>query len=193
MKDLGVAKLFVGIGVVRDRIQRTIALHQNRYLTNILKLLNMHEANGLFVPLDPTSRLCSRGGDATKTDADDSAADIQEDQKRVGKLVYAMLGTRPDLAYAVSTLGLFNADPSYTHAGAVKRTLRYLRRTQQHVLFYGGLDGGGLDRGLIGYCDSDWASGPDTRRSTTGYVFNLAGAKISWKSRRQPTVARSST
>ena len=99
-----------------------------------------------------------------------------------------MLETRPDLAYAVSTLGRFNADPSCTHAGAVKRTLRYLRRTQQHGLIYGG-----FDRGLIGYCDSDWASNPDTRRSTTGYVFILAGAAISWKSRQQPIVARLST
>ena len=103
--------------------------------------------------------------------------------------MYAMLGTCPDLAYAVSTLGQFNANPSSTHAGAAKRTLRYLCHTQQHDLFYGGE----LGRGLTGYCDLDWASDPDTRHSTTGYVFILAGAAISWKSRRQPTVARSST
>ena len=58
-------------------------------------------------------------------------------------------------------LGRFNADPSCAHGGDVKRTLRYLRYTQHH----GELD---RNRGLIGYCDSDWAGDPHTRRSATG-------------------------
>lgn len=67
MKDLGAARIFVGIEIIRNRIQRTIALQQNRYITNILKLFRMHEANGISTPLEPKSRLCSSSGNFTKS------------------------------------------------------------------------------------------------------------------------------
>ena len=115
------------------------------------------------------------------------------DQRPVGKLMYAMLGTRPDLAYAVSTLGRFSSDPSAKHAGALQRVLRYLRHTQYHGLVFQDIRGSNKEVEILGYSDSDWAGNIDTRRSTTGYVFVLGGVAISWKSRRQATVARAST
>ena len=112
----------------------------------------------------------------------------------VGKLMYAMLGTRPDLAYTVSALGRFSSDLSTKHAGALKRVLRYLRHTQYHGLVFQGMRSSNKEKVEIsGYSDSDWAGDIDTRWSTTGYTFVLGGAAISWKSRRQATVARSST
>ena len=104
--------------------------------------------------------------------------------------MYTMIGTRPDLAYTVSTLRRFNANLSLEHAGVMKRTLRYLHHTQGHSLVYSGTYS---SCELLGYSDSDWAGDPDTRRLTTGYVFIVAGAAISWKLCRQPSVAHSST
>lgn len=180
MKDLGAARIFIGIEIVRNRENRQIRLHQQRYIESILKHFNMHESNGLATPLDPNVKLRSDHG---------SPCDNHRYQSQVGKLMYAMLGTRPDLAYAVSTLGRFNSAPTTVHASAVKRTLRYLSSTRFHGLLFDG----GKAGDLTGYSDSDWAGDLDTRRSTSGYVFLLAGAAISWKSRRQPTVALSST
>ena len=69
------------------------------------------------------------------------------------------------------------------------RTLRYIRGTSDHGIFYR------HSRGctLFGWCDSDWAGNPDTWRSTIGVVFTLGSGPISWSSKRQPTVALSST
>jgi hypothetical protein len=100
--------------------------------------------------------------------------------------MYAMLGTRPDLAFAVSVISRFSSNPTNAHWSAVKRVFRYIAST---------LDMGLVFRGelqpLEGYTDSDWAGDQDTRRSTSGYVFNLGSAAVSWSSKRQPTVALS--
>ena len=71
-----------------------------------------------------------------------------------------------------------------------KRLLRYLTGTRDATLRFS--RGNATDLVLTGYCDADWAGDPDTRRSTTGYVFMLCGASISWASKLQPTVALSS-
>ena len=99
------------------------------------------------------------------------------------------------LAYAVSTLGRFSSDPSTKHAGTLKRVLRYLRHTQYHGLVFQGMRTRSSNKEveILGFSDSDWARDINTRQSTTGYVFVLGGAAISWKSRHQATVARSST
>ena len=113
MKDLGPVRLFVGIEVVRDRNKRKIMLHQYWYIKSVLELCNMHDTNGLSMPLDPEIKLSMRQNDEKGTD-------VREYQCHVGKLMYAMLGTQPDLTYAVSTLGRFSSDPSTKHAGHLK-------------------------------------------------------------------------
>ena len=107
--------------------------------------------------------------------------------------MYAMLGTRPDIAFAVTFLSQFNNNPGPQHWMAVKRVLRYLNGTMDYKLVYGGNDGKNISTPtLVGYCDADWASNVDDRRSITGYVFLLAGGAISWQTKKQPTVALSS-
>jgi len=77
------------------------------------------------------------------------------------------------------------------HMTAAKRVLRFLQATRDHgIKFHGGTD---TKPELVGYCDADWGSDKDTRRSTTGYLFMLSGGSISWSSKLQPTVALSST
>jgi hypothetical protein len=101
--------------------------------------------------------------------------------------MYAMLGTRPDLAFAVSVVSRFASNPTDRHWTAVKRILKYLAGTiSMGLVFRGSLTS------LNGYTDSDWAGDHDTRRSTSGYVFNVGSAAISWSAKRQPTVSLSS-
>ena len=91
------------------------------------------------------------------------------------------------------------AVPTEAHWHAAKGVLRYLKGTASLGVTFGGSDSrsnsqtGGRSRAVLGYCDADYAGDVDTRRSTTGYVFLYNDGAISWSSRRQPTVAASTT
>lgn len=103
--------------------------------------------------------------------------------------MHACQATRPDIAHAVSAVSRFNNYPGQTHWGAVKRILRYLKVTINYKLTFETSD----DFRIQGYCDADWANDEDDRRSTTGYIFTCLGGAISWNTRKQPTVALSTT
>lgn len=107
----------------------------------------------------------------------------------VGSLLFAALVSRPDISFAVNMVSRFNTNPGKPHWMAVKRILRYLRGTMDVKLTYGRDD----TEGLHGFCDADWASDTTDRRSVTGYVFVLQGGAITWSSKKQPTVALSTT
>ncbi len=106
----------------------------------------------------------------------------------IGSLMYAMLCTRPDIAYGVSVTSRFQSDPGLEHWIAVKNILKYLRRTKDMILVYGG---GELR--LDGFTDADFQSDVDDRKSISGYLFTCNGGAISWKSSKQPTTADSTT
>jgi hypothetical protein len=111
-------------------------------------------------------------------------------RQAIGSIMYAMVGTRPDLSVAVGKLSQFMQNPGLEHWNAVKKVLRYLQHSKNAVLQYKSCQGGGT---LFGYCDSDWGGDVDSRKSTSGYAFMLAGGCISWCSKKQATVALSST
>ena len=100
-----------------------------------------------------------------------------------------MMGTRPDLAYTVSTLGKFNCNQTTEHYIAAKRVLRYIQSTAKLPLTFVL----GTESQLEGFSDSDWAGDKDDRKSTSGYLFKLWGGTICWKSRTQSLIALSST
>lgn len=108
----------------------------------------------------------------------------------VGCLLFIAGGTRPDIAFAVNDVSRFNTNFGRPHWVAVKRILRYLKGTLDYKLRF---KKSNVDDELFGYCDADWASDVDKRRSCTGYVFQLRNGAISWNSKRQDTVALSST
>jgi hypothetical protein len=183
MKDLGEVERFLGMEVRRDRQRKLISLGQVSYINEILARFGMNDSHAVSTPVALGTKLEPTGGD-------DEQFDSHTYSSAIGSLMYAMLGTRPDIAYAVSMLSQFSANPSEKHWGAVKRVFRYLRGTSTYTLVY---DGKKSVNGIHGYCDSDYAGDIQTRRSTSGYVFLSAGAAISWSSKKQRSVALSTT
>ena len=106
----------------------------------------------------------------------------------VGKLIF-LTNTRPDLAFSVGLVSRYMTAPQQAHLDAIHHMLRYVKKTSSYGLFYARH----ITTPITGYTDADWAACGETRRSTGGYCFTLAGAAITWQSKRQPTVAKSST
>ncbi|XP_062075084.1 secreted RxLR effector protein 161-like [Humulus lupulus] len=101
--------------------------------------------------------------------------------------MYAQVCTRPNIAYVVGMLGRYLSNPGMDHWIAAKRVMRYLQRTKGYMLTYKKLDR--LE--VVGYSDSDFVGCQDSRKSTSGYIYMLAGGVISWKSANQTLVASS--
>ncbi|KAK1664333.1 hypothetical protein QYE76_052492, partial [Lolium multiflorum] len=187
MKDLGEAAYILGIKIYRDRSRRLIGLSQSTYLDKILKKFRMDESKKGFLPMLPGKVLSKTQGPAT--------ADERERMSKipyasaVGSIMYAMLCTRPDIAHVVSLTSRYQSDPGMEHWTAVKNILKYLKRTKDMFLCYGG------DQELVvtSYTDASWNTDPDDSKSQSGYVFILNGAAVSWSSSKQCTVAKSST
>ncbi|KAK4695438.1 hypothetical protein P7C70_g8550, partial [Phenoliferia sp. Uapishka_3] len=109
----------------------------------------------------------------------------------IGSLMYAMLGTRPDICHAVGYLSRFSDNPKTEHWNAIIHVLRYLAGTLDYGIYY--QSGDHATRGFSAYSDTDWANCINTSRSTQGYVFLLSGGAISWSSKLQTRVSKSST
>ena len=122
----------------------------------------------------------------------DEAVNRVEYQSKVGNIMYAMLGTCPDLAYAVYALSNFNSCPITTHPSAMGRVLRYIQTTKNMgILYKGDPNSTPTIPEPACYTDSDWGGDRDKRRATSGFVLTLCGGAVSWKTRKQDIVALS--
>ncbi|KAI3791603.1 hypothetical protein L2E82_05458 [Cichorium intybus] len=186
MKDLGATKKILGMEIVRDRKSRILHLSQKGYIEKVLRRFNMHKAKPVNTPFAAHFKLSSALSPTTETYMEYMARVPYS--SAVGSLMYAMICTRPDLAYAVSMVSRYMANPGREHWKAVQWILRYLRGTSSMCLRYGQ-----SNTGVVGYVDSDFGKDLDKRRSITGYAFTLNGCAISWKAQLQSTVALSST
>lgn len=182
MKDLGTASYCLGIKIERDRKNGSISLNQTQYLENTLNRYNMQECHAVTIPLDPNQKLSKGNCKEPKM------ANVPY-QAAVGSLLYAAQATRPDITYAVNFICQFCNDPQKPHWAAVKRIMRYLRGSTACTLSYSRQNGSDI----VGYCDSNYGGDVGDRRSTTGYTFLIGGGAVSWCSKRQPTVATSTT
>lgn len=183
-KELKPLDLFLGINVVYDRLAGRLTLTQENYIASMLKTYGLENSNAQYVPALPE-----------KLSKDDTPLldDVRHKQyeSMVGSILYAATCTRPDVAFAVSRCGSFTSSPAEPHFIAAKRILRFLKGTSHDGIGYTSDSTHGLE--LIGFADSDWAGDGDTCRSRGGYIFLLAGGAISWYSKLQTTVARSSS
>lgn len=194
MTDLGEAQYILGLELTRNRTARTLSLSQFEYVRRVVERYGMENCKHQPTPMATKTKLLSSDS-STSTINSSTTLNGYTYASVVGALMYAAMGTRPDLAFAISTLSKYNNNPTPPHWSALKRVLRYLAGTKQHTLTYG-LTAASGSQGLtgtqvFGYCDSDWGSSLEDRRSVTGWVFMLAGGAISWQSQRQKSVALS--
>ena len=187
MTDLGDLKYFLGMEVQQDHTSGTTSICQSKFAKDILEKFGMENSNPVKTPQEPGLKLkrsmCVNGCKHNETMANVPF------RNAVGCLMYLMVGTRPDLAAAVGVLSQFSADPCPTHWQALKRVFRYIQGTRSYGIEYQATSN---DK-LHGYSDADWAGDIEDRRSTSGYAFELNNGCVSWRSKKQSTVALSST
>ena len=179
MKDIGRLHYCLGITVVHDDDRNCLWIHQRQYIQNIIDKYGLSEGKTVCTPMDANVKLW-------KDDGVSKPVDTVLYQSIIGSLLYAAIATRPDISQAVGALSKFNSCPTEAHLTAAKRILRYLKGTEDVGLKYQK-----SGKPLFGYSDADWAGNLDDRRSTSGNVFLMANAGISWLSKKQSTVALS--
>jgi len=184
LRDLGPVQQFLGMSITRDRKQRKLTVSSTAHIDAMLQRYNMADARPAPTPLEHMACLRAR------TDGEERLHLSVPYRGAVGSLLYVAMWTRPDIAFAVSQVARFQADPSVYHWECVKRIFRYLKGTRLLGLTF---SGGPAKLTLKGYVDASWGEDLDTRCSQSAYVFMLGNAAISWKSKLQRLVALSST
>jgi len=186
MKDLGPAKLILGVRIHRYRKDKKLFISQEQYIEKVLERFNMNKAKVASSPLATYFKLSTKQGPSTDEE--------NEDMERIsyasamGSLMYAMVCMRPDIGHAVGVVSRFLSNSGRKHWNAVKWIMRYLRGTSKLSLSFG--SGKPM---LVGYTDSDMAGDVDTRKSTSGYLIIFSGGVVSWQSRLQKCIALSTT
>jgi hypothetical protein len=179
--NLGEPTRIVGIEITRT--ENSITISQKQYIDTILKREGLQQANPVSMPMDPNIKL-QPNSDGNEGNRSNSYAKV------LGELQFLANATRPDIAFAVNRLAAYTANPSLQHVGALKRILKYLAGTRNHGITYSKIQSSG--NLFHGYADAAYANVDDCK-STSGYVYIMAGGAITWRSKKQTTVALSST
>ena len=185
MKDMGEASYVIGIEISRDRSQGWLGLSQKAYINKVLERFNMDKCSASVVPIQKGDKFSLN--QCPKNELERKQMEQIPYASIVGSLMYAQTCTRPDISFAVGMMGRYQSNPGIEHWKAAKKVLRYLQGTKDHMLTYKRSD----HLEVIGYSDSDFAGCVDSRKSTFGYLFLLAGGAISWKSAKQTVIAAS--
>ena len=176
MKDLGEAEVILGIRIIKEAPNR-ISITQSHYIEKVLKRFNYGNCTPVSTPMDPNVKLLPNRGKTVSQ---------LEYSKVIGCLMYAMISTRPDIAFAVGRLSRFTHSPSIHHWQAVRRLLKYLKGTINYGLCYSD-----FPSILEGYSDASWIANPEDHSSTSGWIYLLGGGAISWASKKQTCITSS--
>lgn len=182
LKFLGPVTNCLGMKVVRDRQKGTLSLCQSHYVKCLLTRFGMSEAKPVKTPMAVNVKL-------EKPDESNAVNNsIFPYQQLIGGLMYLAVCTRPDIAYTTSALSQFNTCHDSVHWCAAKRVLRYLAGTTDYGLMFEK-----TGKSIEAFADADWAGDIIDRKSYTGFVMKFGNCAVSWESRKQKTVALSST
>jgi hypothetical protein len=177
IKDLRNLRYFFGIEVARSN--EGIFVSQRKYVLDLLVETGMLACKPIDTPIEQNHKLGE--------DINDTPVDKERYQKLVGKLIY-LSHTRPDIAYAVSVVSQFMHAPCEKQMEIVHRIFRYLKSALgKGLMLY---KNGHLE--VEGYTDADWVGSITDRRSTSGYCTFVGGNVVTWHSKKQSVVARTS-
>ncbi|XP_019090156.1 PREDICTED: uncharacterized protein LOC109128397 [Camelina sativa] len=177
LRDMGPLKYFLGLEIARS--DAGIYVGQRKYALDLLDETGLLGCKPVASPMDPGVKLCHDfGGDFV---------DAKSYQRLIGQLMYLQI-TRPDITFAVNKLSQFSETPRPTHKLVVYRILHYLKGIIGLGLFYSSK----AELQIQAFDDADYNSCLDTRRSTSGFCMFLGTSLISWKSKKQKVVSKSS-
>uniref|UniRef100_A0A803PA32 Reverse transcriptase Ty1/copia-type domain-containing protein n=1 Tax=Cannabis sativa TaxID=3483 RepID=A0A803PA32_CANSA len=182
LKDLGSPQFFLGLEIARSKTG--IAISQRPFILQLLSESGSLGTKAVSTPMDANTSLSKDNGPPV--------ADATSYRSLIGKLLYITI-TRPDITFAVNRLSQFLQDPRQPHMKAAMRILQYLKGTLGQGLFFSSsIPEHNNKFQLHALTDADWGTCPDTRRSITGYCIYLGNSLISWISKKQATVSKSS-
>jgi hypothetical protein len=186
MKDLGATKQILGMEIHRDKKNDKLWLSQQKYVEKIIMSFGLNNVKPVKIPLDSHFKLSSRL--CPSNDEENEYMYRVLYANAVGSSMYAMVSTRPNISHVVVVVSRYMENPGKVHLEIVKWVLWYLRGTCNFCITYNGC----IDL-FCGYVDSYFEGDLDKRRSTSGYVFTLAGGAVSWMSNIQNIVTLSTT
>ena len=184
--DHGPIKWFLGFEIKRDREARTLAINQHAYIESMVEKFRLTSAKPVSTPMEPGAQFSIDQSPSTLNQT--ARMHGVPYSEAIGSVLWPVVVSRPDAAYAVGILSQFIQNPGPAHWEGLKRVINYLGSTKDLWLTFGGRK----ETLVEGYCDADWA-GQKHRHSISGFSFHYGVGAISWSSKKQNIVALSST
>jgi hypothetical protein len=183
-KNLRESEKILCARVPRDRKNRTLYIDQEQYPTTVL------DSFGTTAEYDKAKKFAMADCELLPTAIEkNERINVSQYQQGIGSLLYAIVFTRPDIAFVLGKLSQFMSDLEKHHGQALKNLLRYLKSTIMQKLHFG--PGGAYDHMVI-YSDADWASDKSDRKSISGSIAMFYGGPNSWSSKKHKAVSTSS-